>query len=100
MKRFWSFIKQSKKDYTGVPTLKRNGISYTSSTGKANILNEQFESVFTNEVPITDRLLPENSPYTKMKDTTITEAGVQKLIRNLKIHKAMGPDNIGPQVLR
>ena len=35
-----------------------------------------------------------------MNDTTITEAGVRKLISNLKIHKAMGPDDIGPRVLR
>jgi hypothetical protein len=34
------------------------------------------------------------SPYSAMQNITITENGVYKLLRNIKPHKATGPDNI------
>jgi hypothetical protein len=46
-KRFWGFIKSKRCDNTGVAPLKHqtSGITY-SDKAKANILNEQFSSVF------------------------------------------------------
>ncbi|CAC5419257.1 unnamed protein product [Mytilus coruscus] len=47
-KRFWSFLKS--KDSVGVATLKnKEGFLKSDSQSKANILNEQFCSVFTKE---------------------------------------------------
>ncbi len=100
MKRFWAYIKQSRKDYTGVSTLKKDGITYTTPTDKANILNTQFQSVFTNESADAQDLPPPAGLYAPIGDINITEAGVHKLISNLKIHKASGPDDIGPRVLK
>ena len=49
-KRFWSFIKRKRKDQIGINTLHFEGQSYTQSTAKANILNKQFASVYTNKI--------------------------------------------------
>jgi hypothetical protein len=70
------------------------------SETKANILNKQFSSVFnTNEDKST---IPDKgpSPHPTMGPIEITENGVFKLLSNLKVHKAAGPDLIPTQLLR
>ena len=49
MKRFWSFIKQKKTDHNGVAPLKSDGKLVSEPRQKAEILNKQFQSVFTHE---------------------------------------------------
>jgi len=46
---FWGYIKCQKMDAGGVAPLKKNGKLYSSSTDKAEILSEQFTSVFTRD---------------------------------------------------
>jgi hypothetical protein len=48
-KLFWNYIKNKKNDRCGVAPLKRNGLTFSDNTTKANILNSQFSSVFTSE---------------------------------------------------
>ena len=40
-----------RKEQTSINTLHFNGETYTNSEDKANALNDQFVSVFTNEDP-------------------------------------------------
>ena len=47
-KKLWSFLSGRKKDTAGVPPLKKDGIKFTDSNAGANILNDQFASVFTS----------------------------------------------------
>ena len=49
-KRFWSYIKNAGQGASGVSTLKHeDGFLKSDSPSRANILNRQFESVFTKE---------------------------------------------------
>ena len=48
-KKFWQYIKGMRKEQISIKTLCYNGQTYTDSEGKANALNNQFVSVFTNE---------------------------------------------------
>ncbi len=100
MKRFWSFIKRIRKDYTVVGTLKKNGQSFTDPKQKANILNGQFESVFTRETPLDPDMLTPQSHFQPMDYIDITETGLRKKLEGLKVHKAAGPDEIGPCLLK
>ena len=100
MKKFWSFIKHNRKDNIGISTLKKNGQKISDPKDKADILNHQFKSAFTCETSVPEDILPENSPHPPMPDITFTIPGVQKLLQNLKIHKAAGPDDITPRVLK
>ena len=63
-------------------------------------MNDNFQAIFTTETSVTRDLLSWSSPYTDMADIKITESGVHKLLKSLKAHKAPGPDQISPLVLK
>ena len=62
-------------------------------------MNEQFKSVFSPQSRVPEDILPPSKTQ-KAPDITISEAGVRKLISKLKEHKASGPDDISPRVLK
>ena len=99
LKKFFGFIKSLKKDASGVAPLKRDGVLVSDSKGKANILNQQYASVFTEEDTET---VPDlgPSPHQKMPHPTVTQKGVQKLLASLNPNKAAGPDKLSPRFLR
>jgi hypothetical protein len=82
---------RSPSDNSGLVHLKRDGIPETDTVEKGDILNNQFQSAFTNE---TDIYIPDkgHSPHSKMPQIKISSAGVSKLLCNLNPHKACGPD--------
>ena len=101
MKKFWQFIKSMRKDYMGVPALKDKGMTVIDARAKADLLNKQFESVFTKEEDLVATMLfPHGSTYQKMTDINITQHGIQKMLENLNPHKATGPDDICPLFLK
>ena len=71
----------------------------TDTLDKANICNRQFQSAFTRE---SDDEIPSKgtSPFTPMGEITVDPNGVLKLLNNLKIHKAPGPDGLSARVLK
>ncbi|XP_052261072.1 uncharacterized protein LOC127865168 [Dreissena polymorpha] len=98
-KRFWNYIKSLRKDNSGIAPLKDNGRLFNLPKDKADILNKQYMSVFTqedgNDVPS-----PTGTPYPDMDTIHIEEAGVRKLLQNLNPRKASGPDNISARILK
>jgi len=98
-KKFWSFVKSLKRDSSGIATLRENGFLRSDSKEKANILNRQFQSVFTKEAD-TDPPSKGQSPHNSMQDFTIDKHGVKKLLDKLNVNKATGPDNISARVLK
>ena len=97
-KPFWRFIKNARQNFSGVAPLKTvQGIA-TSAIEKANVLNAQFQSVFTHEdctsVPTQLGEFPE------MALIDVTVPGVEKLLNDLNIQKAPGPDGLIPKVLK
>ena len=86
-KRFWSFIKSLRKDSSGVSPLKENGKMHADPKDKKNILNRQYESVYTKEdtshVPS-----PSGRPYQSMEEITLTKQGVRKLLQKIHPRKA------------
>ena len=51
LKQFWSYIKSPRKDKTGLAPLKDKGRLFNAAVDTANILNRQYQSVFTQEEP-------------------------------------------------
>ena len=98
-KMFWSFIKKLKQENSGISDLEMDGRIVSDDKKKADILNEQFQSVFTTE-PDGDIPSLGDSPYQQIKHLSITKEGVEKLLNNLKINKAQGPDGIPPWFLK
>ena len=100
MKRFWSFIRHMRTDNCGIAALKEDGKTLTDPKSKADACNRQFESVFTEETPLTGTHTSKPQLYPSCPDITITCPGVVKLLSNLKAHKAPGPDGLSPRVLK
>ena len=67
MKKFWQFIKSMRKDYMRIPvSLKDKGMTVIDARAKADLLNKQFESVFTKEKDLgATTLFPPRPTYQK-----------------------------------
>jgi hypothetical protein len=75
-------------------------VLHTQSEKKANILNCQISSVFTSNEDI--KTIPDKGQSTHpcIDNINITQNGVLKLLSNLNIHKAAGPDEIPTRLLK
>jgi hypothetical protein len=83
--------------------LKKEGQLVADTMQKANILNEQFKSVFTTCTESIDNIPNKGaSPHPVIPSLTITTHGIQKLFNNINphTHKASGPDNISGRILK
>ena len=61
---------------------------------KANLVNEQFESVFTSPETDVNHVPNGTSECPGMGDIDIAENGILKLLQSLKVYKTAGPDRI------
>ena len=99
-KPFWKYIKARRNEYIGVAAIKNNGILYHDSKTKTELLNHQFRSVFTMDDD-TDHLPTISHPkYPNIENITISIELVEKLLDNINIHKASGPDKIPNIILK
>ena len=64
---------------------------YSDSSSKSEILNKQFQSVFTNKTTTASPRLF-NNKYPSIGHLSISLKGVQKLLEKINISKAAGPD--------
>ncbi|KAL8592877.1 hypothetical protein ACOMHN_050704 [Nucella lapillus] len=74
-KRFWSYVKSKKQEADGVAPLKdKQGFLRSNSQNKAEILGDQFRSVFTEEDTTS---IPDKgpSPYPDILPIRVSEAG-------------------------
>ena len=98
-KKLYSFIKSKKCDASGVAPLTSNGVNYSDSVKKADILNHQFTSVFTEEdlssVPELNSI-----DHPSVQSIVVNRKGVLKLLRGTNPHKATGPDEIPGRLLK
>ena len=99
VKKIRSFVKSIKKDASGITTLRENGILKTDTLDRVNICNKKFQSAFTRE---SDAEIPSKgtSSFTPIGEITVDPKGILKLLNNLKIHKASGPDGLSAMVLK
>ena len=91
-KKFYTYVKSKQQDNVSVSTLNVNGCLIIDDCQKANVLNDQYCSVFSSPDDITP---PINTPEVKeaMSDIVSPE-GVQALLSRIKPTKAPGPDDI------
>ena len=99
-KPFWKYIKSKRVDNIGVSALKENGMLFDDSKSKSEILLRQFSSVFTQED--TTEPLPDikDKSYPSINNITVEVKGVLKLLQNINVNKAAGPDGIPNKLLK
>jgi hypothetical protein len=97
--KFWSYIRNLKKDNTGVAPLRNKGFLINDSKQKAEVLSTQCHSVFTPEddKPISASL---EDNYPSMPEINVTNNGVEKLLKNIDASKATGPEEISARILK
>ena len=98
-KTFWSYIRALHREDTGIPTLRTSsGLPATSDCAKANVLNEQFKSVFTDEdmqnLPSCKKLFPD------MTEINFDIDGIIKQLQKINPNKANGPDKVPARFLK
>ncbi|GAB0202824.1 mitochondrial enolase superfamily member 1 [Grus japonensis] len=67
---------------------------------KAEVLNDFFDSVFTGKCLSHTAQVTEGRDWENAEPPTVGEDQVREYLRNLKLHKSMGPDELHPRVLR
>ncbi|GAB0196119.1 mitochondrial enolase superfamily member 1 [Grus japonensis] len=72
----------------------------TQDTEKAEVLNNFFASAFTGKCLSHTAQVTEGRDWENAEPPTVGEGQVREYLRNLKVHKSMGPDEMHPRVLR
>ena len=98
-KTLWRYNKSKRQDGNGVSPLKENDQLHSDSRRKAEILNNQFCSVFTSEDTTNIPKLT-GPPNTEMPKFEITFQGVTKLLEGLNGGKASGPNELQNLILK
>ena len=93
-------MSSKRRDRTGIPALKQAGNLVHDSRLKAQLLLHQFKSVFSHQTFTPPEGSCSSSKSRKIHDLHISVAGVEKLLSNLDINKAVGPDLIPNIVLK
>ena len=101
IKAFWKYVNKRRKNKRHIPNLVcKDGTLTKTDEEKANALNEQFCSVYSNEDLDNIPLFPDRKIDTFLKRIDITSEIVLKKLQNLKIDKASGPDEVHPFILK
>ena len=83
-KRFWTYVKNLRKDFVGIPPLKDHNDCFVSSNkGKANMLSSQYQAAFTKEDLESMPTMPQ-SPYAAMPGITLTVKGVHSAVTQIE----------------
>ena len=100
--KFWSYIRSKTKIKEIILRVaKDNGTLTENDSETASQVNKSFVSVFTKEDPNIP-IPPTNYNYNGsiLSDIEITEEMVKKVLANLNVNKAAGPDGITPRLLK
>ncbi|GAB0179351.1 mitochondrial enolase superfamily member 1 [Grus japonensis] len=83
-----------------VPLRNETGELVTQDMEKAEVLNDFFASVFTSKSLSHTAQVTEGRDWENAELPTVGEDQVREYLRNLKVHKSMGPDEMHLRVLR
>ncbi|GAB0182454.1 mitochondrial enolase superfamily member 1 [Grus japonensis] len=100
-KSFYRYVSDKRRTRKNVGPLQNEmGDLVTQDMEKAEVLNDFFASVFTRKCLSHTAQLTEGRDWENAEPPTVGEDQVREYLRNLKVHKSMGPDEMHPRVLR
>ena len=97
-KAFYKYANNKLKVKSGIADLDTTNGKATTSSQKAEVLNNFFTSVFTRE-DTDDIPYPEAKNVDSVSDLTITTTKVREKLLKLNPNKSPGPDGMHPRVL-
>ncbi|GAB0206749.1 hypothetical protein GRJ2_003140500 [Grus japonensis] len=100
-KSFYRYVSEKRRMRENVgPLWNETGDLVTQDMEKAEVLNDFFASVFTSKCSSHTAQVTEGRDGENAEPPTVGEDQVREYLRNLKVHKSMGPDEMHPRVLR
>ncbi|GAB0184104.1 mitochondrial enolase superfamily member 1 [Grus japonensis] len=100
-KSFYRYVSDKRRMRENVgPLQNETGDLVTQDMRKAEVLNDFFASVFTGKCLSHTAQVTEGRDWENAEPPTVGEDQVREYLRNLKVHKSMGPDELHPWVLR
>ncbi|GAB0208353.1 mitochondrial enolase superfamily member 1 [Grus japonensis] len=102
-KGFYRYVRDKRRTRENVgPLQNETGDLVTQDMEKAEVLNDFFASVFTSKCSSHTAQVTEGKGrhWENAELPTVGEDQVREYLRNLKVHKSMGPDEMHPWVLR
>ena len=95
---FYSHINGKLKKREGITGLKVEGITYSGEQDMAEVMNKEFQTVFTMEgdFGLTDVVHERR----QLREVEVHRSDVMKLMEKLDVKKAPGPDGISNWILR
>ncbi|GAB0209800.1 mitochondrial enolase superfamily member 1 [Grus japonensis] len=100
-KRFHRYVSEKRRTRENVgPLQNETGDLVTQDMEKAEVLNDFFASVFTSKGSSHTAQVTEGRDWENAEPPTVGEGQVREYLRNLKVHKSMGPDEMHLWVLR
>ncbi|GAB0206762.1 mitochondrial enolase superfamily member 1 [Grus japonensis] len=100
-KSFYRYVSEKRRMRENVgPFRNETGDLVTQDMEKAEVLNDFFASVFTSKCSSHTAQVIEGRDGENEEPPTVGEDQVREYLRNLKVHKSMGPDEMHPWVLR
>ncbi|GAB0186348.1 mitochondrial enolase superfamily member 1 [Grus japonensis] len=100
-KSFYRYVSEKRRmRENGGPLWNETGDRVTQDMEKAEVVNDSFASVLTGECLSYTAQVTEGRDWENAEPPTVGEDQVREYLRNLKVHKSMGPDELHPQVLR
>ncbi|GAB0210220.1 mitochondrial enolase superfamily member 1 [Grus japonensis] len=100
-KSFYRYVSEKRRTRENVgPLRNETGDLVTQDMDKAEVVNDFFASVFTGNCLSHTAQVTEGRDGENAEPPTVGEGQVREYLRNLKVHKSMGPDEMHPWVLR
>ncbi|GAB0185862.1 mitochondrial enolase superfamily member 1 [Grus japonensis] len=100
-KSFYRYVSDKRRMRENVSPLRNEtGDLVTQDMEKAEVLNDFFASVFTGKCLSHTAQVTEGRDWGNAEPPTVGEDQVRESLRNLKVHKSVGPDELHPRVLR
>ena len=100
-KKLWSYIKSKRSENVGISELKnKNNIPTNDPVKKADLIHEQFDSVFSNPSPKITHTFDQKDRLPNIHSIRLNKPGLLKLLLNLDPNKANGPDNVPTKFLK
>ncbi|GAB0187062.1 mitochondrial enolase superfamily member 1 [Grus japonensis] len=98
---FYRYVSDKRRMRENVGSLwNETGDLVTQDMEKAEVLNDFFASVFTGKSLSHTAQVTEGRDWENAEPPTVGEDQVREYLRNLKVHKSMGPDELHLWVLR
>ena len=100
-KLFWRYVNSQRTSNSNIPDLKREDGTLTSNDAeKAELLNKQFTSVYTeediNNIPVSEPL----PILSNLDHFEVQQHEVKKMLKALRTQKSCGPDKVHPYLLK